>query len=219
MTDRAKKQKVKTARGRTISSTRWLQRQLNDPYVRQAGQEGYRSRAAYKLLELQEKHKFIQPGTTVLDLGAAPGGWSQICHRIGAKVVGVDLLPIDPIEGIPFIEGDFMDAAVQKELLELLGGKPQLILSDMAPNTTGHAPTDHIRIMSLVEEVWYFAEETLAPGGSFICKVFQGGTETSLLNQIKKNFNTVKHAKPPASRKESKEIFLMAMGFKGGAER
>ncbi len=210
-----KKQKVKTARGRKISSTRWLQRQLNDPYVQQAGQDGYHSRAAYKLLELNEKHQFIQSGMPILDLGAAPGGWSQVCNRLGARVVGVDLLPITPIEGIEFIEGDFMEPAIQQQLLSLLGTEPALILSDMAPNTTGHAATDHIRIMQLVEEVWYFAEETLATGGGFICKVFQGGTETSLLNDIKKNFEMVKHAKPPASRKTSKEIFLMAMGFKG----
>ncbi len=211
-------ERVKTARGRKPSSTRWLQRQLNDPYVHEARRLGYRSRAAFKLLELDDRFHILRPGLRVIDLGAAPGGWTQVAlRRVGAngKVVGIDLLEIDPIPGALLMQGDFLDDASPGLLQEALGGRADVVLSDMAAATTGHPPTDHLRIVALVEVALLFAVETLAPGGSFVAKVFQGGTERTLLELLKKNFSSVRHAKPPASRKESAETYVVAMGFKG----
>ena len=208
---------VKTAKKRSPASAEWLRRQLNDPYVVAAKQQGWRSRAAFKLLELDDKFKVIQPRARVLDLGAAPGGWTQVAIARGAgTVVGVDLLPIDPISGSVLIQGDFNDPDMPARLVALLGGQADLILSDMAPNTTGHAATDHLRIMALAELAAAFAREILAPDGSFVAKVFQGGSERGMLEALKRNFVSVRHAKPPASRKESSELYVVAMGFRGG---
>lgn len=212
--------RVKTARGRKISSTLWLQRQLNDPYVKQAKAEGYRSRAAYKLLEMNEKFHFLKPGMKVVDLGAAPGGWSQVAAEIvhnGQKglVVGVDLLRMEPLAGVTLFEGDFTQPQAVDRLKVESGGEVDVVLSDMAPNTTGHTKTDHLRIMALCEEAYVFACEVLKKDGTFISKVFQGGTEGQLLQEIKKNFRTVKHAKPKASRADSAELYLVAIGYKG----
>lgn len=208
---------VKTAKKRSPASAEWLRRQLNDPYVVAAKQQGWRSRAAFKLLELDDKFKVIQPGARVLDLGAAPGGWTQVAVARGAgTVVGLDLLPIDPISGSVLIQGDFNDPDMPARLVALLGGPADLILSDMAPNTTGHAATDHLRIMALAELAAAFAREILAPDGTFVAKVFQGGSERGMLDALKRNFVSVRHAKPPASRKESSELYVVAMGFRGG---
>lgn len=208
---------VKTAKKRSPASAEWLRRQLNDPYVVAAKQQGWRSRAAFKLLELDDKFKVIQPGARVLDLGAAPGGWTQVAVARGAgTVVGLDLLPIDPISGSVLIQGDFNDPDMPARLVALLGGPADLILSDMAPNTTGHAATDHLRIMALAELAAAFAREILAPDGTFVAKVFQGGSERGMLEALKRNFVSVRHAKPPASRKESSELYVVAMGFRGG---
>lgn len=219
------KQRVKTARGRKPSSTRWLQRQLNDPYVHQAKKEGYRSRAAFKLIELDDKFKFLKPGKFVLDLGAAPGGWSQVAvSRVRSdadapNVIGVDILPIDPVAGAMFMQLDFLDGSaaqkIQRHLPPALAQGVDIVLSDMAPNTTGHSATDHLRIMALLESAYPFACEVLKPGGVFIAKVFQGGTEKELLAHMKKDFETVKHAKPKASRADSSEMYVVAMGFRG----
>jgi 23S rRNA (uridine2552-2'-O)-methyltransferase len=207
---------LKTARGRTTASQGWLQRQLNDPYVRAAQAQGYRSRAAFKLIELDERYKLIKKGARVLDLGAAPGGWSQVAMQRGAgKVVGLDLIEIDPPAGTAFIQGDFQDEGMPERLREMLGGPPDLVLSDMAPNTTGHSATDHIRIVALAELALHFAMEVLAPGGGFVGKVLQGGSERQLLVPMKKAFATVRHAKPPASRKDSSELYVLATGFRG----
>jgi 23S rRNA (uridine2552-2'-O)-methyltransferase len=213
--------RVKTARGRTVGSQRWLQRQLNDPYVLKAKTDGYRSRAAYKLLELDAKFHVLKPGKKVVDLGAAPGGWTQVAvakvkaaEGIGA-VVALDINAWETVEGASCITLDFLDPKAPDVLKAALGGKADIVLSDMAAPTTGHGPTDHIRIMALAEAAWMFAEEVLAPGGTFICKVFQGGTEGSLLNQLKKRCGSVRHAKPPASRKESAEVYVVALDFKG----
>lgn len=207
--------KLKTARGRTTASQKWLQRQLNDPYVRAAKQQGWRSRAAFKLLELDDRFKLLHRGMSLIDLGAAPGGWSQVAVKRGAaRVVGVDLLETDPVQGATIVQGDFTDDAMPARLLALLGGQADLVLSDMAPNTTGHNATDHMRIMGLAELALHFALEVLAPGGSFVAKVFQGGSERAMLERMKHHFASVRHAKPPASRKESSELYVVAKGFR-----
>lgn len=209
--------RVKTARGRTASSTRWLERQLNDPYVKQARAEGYRSRAAYKLLELDERFALLKGAHRIIDLGIAPGGWSQVVRKSAPKaaVAGIDLLPTEPIEGVTILQLDFMADEAPTALAEALGGAPDLVLSDMAANTVGHKQTDHLRTMGLVEAAAAFAVETLAPGGAFVAKVLAGGTDSELLALLKQHFRTVKHAKPPASRKGSSEWYVIAQGFKG----
>ncbi|WP_201860256.1 RlmE family RNA methyltransferase [Microvirga soli] len=215
------KQRVKTANKRSLSSQKWLERQLNDPYVARAKREGYRSRAAYKLLEIDEKYRILKPGQRVVDLGAAPGGWSQIAAKVvGAKgkVVGIDLLPIDPMPGVEFIELDFLDESAPGRLIDMLGGPADVVMSDMAANTTGHKKTDHLRIIGLAEAAIYFAREILAPGGAFVAKVFQGGTENQLLADLKRDFAVVRHVKPAASRTDSAELYVMATGFRGRAD-
>jgi 23S rRNA (uridine2552-2'-O)-methyltransferase len=209
--------RVKTARGRTASSTRWLERQLNDPYVRQAKAEGYRSRAAYKLAELDDRFALLKRAERVVDLGIAPGGWSQIVRKRAPKaaVAGIDLLPTEPLEGVTIFEMDFMADEAPQALTDALGGAPDLVLSDMAANTVGHKQTDHLRTMGLVEAAAYFAVETLAEGGAFVAKVLAGGTDAELLTLLKRHFRSVKHAKPPASRKGSSEWYVVAQGFKG----
>jgi len=211
------KVRVKTAKNRSAQSTRWLQRQLNDPYVRQAKAEGWRSRAAFKLIELDQKFALLKGARHIVDLGIAPGGWSQVARKLApqAKVAGIDLLPVDPIEGVTIFQMDFLDEAADAKLREALGTAPDLVLSDMAANTVGHAQTDHLRTMALVEAAVWFAIEHLRPGGAFVAKVFAGGTDKDLLTVLKRNFATVKHAKPPASRKGSSEWYVIAQGFKG----
>ncbi|HQT47735.1 MAG: rRNA methyltransferase [Acidocella sp. 20-63-7] len=207
--------RLKNARKLAPSSQRWLARQLNDPYVQAAKAQGLRSRAAFKMMELDDKYGLIAKGMRVVDLGAAPGGWSQVALQRGAaKVVGIDLLPIIPVAGADFIEGDFMAEGMDTRLMEMLGGKADLVLSDMAPNTTGHVATDHIRIMALAETALHFATEILIPGGAFVAKLFQGGAERDMLNTLKLRFRNVRHAKPPASRKDSKEMYVVATGFR-----
>jgi 23S rRNA (uridine2552-2'-O)-methyltransferase len=206
---------VRTAKKRSPASAEWLRRQLNDPYVVAAKQQGWRSRAAFKLLELDDRFQLIHRDARVLDLGAAPGGWTQVAIRRGAgMVVGVDLLPVDPIPGATLLLGDFNDPDMAERLAAALGGKADLVLSDMAPNTTGHAATDHLRIMALAELAAAFAREVLAPDGSFVAKVFQGGSERAMLEALKRDYVSVRHAKPPASRKESSELYVVAMGFR-----
>ncbi|RFD20501.1 RlmE family RNA methyltransferase [Komagataeibacter melaceti] len=213
---RTKTVTVKKARGRTTAQHRWLQRQLNDPYVQAAQKQGWRSRAAFKLIELDDRFHLIRPGARVVDLGAAPGGWTQVAVKRGAaEVVGVDLLPVDPVPGATIIEGDFNDPDMPDRLTELLGGRADIVMSDMAPNTTGHAPTDHLRIIGLAELALDFATHILAPGGAFVAKVFQGGSEKQMLTALKALFTQVRHAKPPASRKESSELYVVATGFRG----
>nr|WP_277819154.1 RlmE family RNA methyltransferase [Pseudoroseomonas vastitatis] len=210
--------RLRTAKGRTTASQKWLERQLNDPYVRAAKAAGWRSRAAFKILELDEKYGLFRPGQRVVDLGAAPGGWTQVAvQRTGdrGKVVGLDLLPMDVIAGATLLEGDFQDEAVEQAVLQALDGPADLVLSDMAPNTTGHNATDHLRILGLVELALEFAGQVLSPGGAFVAKVFQGGTERDLLNRMKRDYATVRHAKPPASRKDSAEMYVVAQGFRG----
>lgn len=209
--------RVRTAKKRSESSTRWLQRQLNDPYVKQARADGYRSRAAYKLIELDEKFGLIRGSKRVVDLGIAPGGWSQVVRAKAPKavVVGIDLLEVEPIEGVTIFQMDFMDDAAPDALEDALGGPPDLVLSDMAANTVGHKQTDHLRTMGLVEAGAWFAVETLEKGGAFVAKVLAGGTDADLLKLLKHHFKTVKHAKPPASRKGSSEWYVVAQGFKG----
>jgi 23S rRNA (uridine2552-2'-O)-methyltransferase len=210
---------VKTAKSRSAASARWLARQLNDPYVAAARQQGWRSRAAFKLLELDDRFRLIHKGVRVLDLGAAPGGWSQVAVKRGAaSVLAVDLLPIDPIHGASIIQGDFLDPEMPERLIAELDGGADLVLSDMAPNTTGHASTDHIRIVALAELALDFAIRVLSPGGAFVAKVFQGGSEKQILEVLKRNFTNVRHAKPPSSRKESSELYVVATGFKGRLE-
>jgi 23S rRNA (uridine2552-2'-O)-methyltransferase len=210
-------ERLRTAKKRTASSARWLSRQINDPYVRKAKAEGYRSRAAYKLVELDERFGLLKGVNRAIDLGIAPGGWSQVvrqrCPR--AKVVGIDLLPTDAIEGVTIFQMDFMADEAPAALQEALDGPPDLVLSDMAANTVGHKQTDHLRTMGLVETAADFAIATLAPGGAFVAKVLAGGTDTQLLAQLKRHFTSVKHAKPPASRKDSSEWYVIAQGFKG----
>jgi 23S rRNA (uridine2552-2'-O)-methyltransferase len=208
--------RVRTAKKRSASSTRWLQRQLNDPYVKQAKADGYRSRAAYKLTELNEKYDLLKGVTRVVDLGIAPGGWSQVVRKLKPKalVVGIDLLEVEPIEGVTIFQMDFMDDDAPRVLEEALGGKAELVMSDMAANTVGHKQTDHLRTMGLVEAGAWFAIENLAPGGTFLAKVLAGGTDNDLLALLKQHFRTVKHAKPPASRKDSSEWYVIAQGFK-----
>jgi 23S rRNA (uridine2552-2'-O)-methyltransferase len=207
---------LKRARKHTPSSQAWLRRQLNDPYVAAARAQGFRSRAAFKLIELDEKFSLLRPGLRIVDLGAAPGGWSQIAVRQGAgKIIGLDLLPIEPLPGATFLQGDFLDDAMPDRLIAELGGRADLVLSDMAPNTTGHGATDHIRIIALAELALDFAMKILAPGGAFVAKVFQGGSEKQMLAPMKRAFTTVRHAKPAASRKESSELYVVATGFRG----
>ena len=206
---------LRTSRGRTTSQQAWLKRQLNDPYVIAARTQGFRSRAAFKLIELDDKFKLITKGARVVDLGAAPGGWTQVAIQRGARsVVGVDLLAIDEIPGATLLQGDFHDPDMPARLAELLGGQADIVLSDMAPNTSGHAPTDHLRIMALAELALDFATQILAPGGSFVTKLFQGGSEKTMLTTLKQSFSQVRHAKPPASRKDSSELYVVATGFK-----
>jgi len=209
--------RVRNTRGRTASSTRWLERQLNDPYVRQAKAEGYRSRAAYKLLELDERFALLKGAKRVVDLGIAPGGWSQVVRKAspGAAVVGIDLLPTEPIEGVTIFQMDFMADEAPAALEAALDGPPDLVISDMAANTVGHKQTDHLRTMGLVETAAHFAIETLEEGGAFVAKVLAGGTDQDLLALLKRHFRSVKHAKPPASRKGSSEWYVIAQGFKG----
>ena len=210
------KQRVRTAKGRRLSSTRWLERQLNDPYVKRAKAEGYRSRAAYKLLELDERFGFLKGVKRVVDLGIAPGGWTQVVRQKAptAAVVGIDLLPTDPIDGATILQLDFMDEAAPDRLRDALGGPADLVLSDMAANTVGHAQTDHLRTMGLVEAALHFAVEVLRPGGAFVAKVLAGGADAALVAELKRRFSEVKHAKPPASRKGSSEWYVVAKGFK-----
>jgi 23S rRNA (uridine2552-2'-O)-methyltransferase len=210
-------EKLRTGKGRTASSARWLKRQINDPYVKQAKAEGWRSRAAYKLIELDERFGLLKGVTRAVDLGIAPGGWSQVLRQRSpkAKVVGIDLLPTDPIEGVTIFEMDFMAEEAPAALEAALDGPPDLVLSDMAANTVGHKQTDHLRTMGLVEAAADFAIATLAPGGAFVAKVLAGGTDAQLLALLKRHFATVKHAKPPASRKDSSEWYVIAQGFKG----
>ena len=217
------KVRVKTSNGRKIGSTLWLQRQLNDPYVARAKAEGYRSRAAYKLLELDERYKLLHRGQRVVDLGAAPGGWSQVAAKaVGSTdehplVVGIDYLDMDPIPGVVLLKKDFTENAAPQLLIDAMGGhKADLVLSDMAAPTTGHRATDHLRIVDLVEIAADFAIQVLAPGGSFVAKVFQGGTEHELLAVLKRHFASTFHAKPPASRQGSAETYLVAKGFRPG---
>lgn len=210
-------ERLRTAKKRSTSSARWLTRQLNDPYVKQAKAEGWRSRAAFKLIELDEKYNLIKGARRVVDLGIAPGGWSQVVRKRNPKaaVVGIDLLPTDPIEGVTIFQMDFMADEAPAALTKALDGPPDLVISDMAANTVGHKQTDHLRTMGLVETAAHFAIENLSPGGAFIAKVLAGGTDTDLLTLLKKHFTTVKHAKPPASRKDSSEWYVIAQGFKG----
>jgi len=211
---RQKAVKVKTAKGRTTSSKKWLQRQLNDPYVHEAKRQGWRSRAAFKLADLNERFKIVKKGARVLDLGAAPGGWTQVAAEKGAKVVAVDILEMAPVAGAEILQLDFLDSAAPETIRAALGGPVDVVLSDMAAPTTGHGATDHIRTVGLAEAALAFAIEVLAPGGAFVCKVFQGGAEKEMLAILKRRFAQVRHAKPPASRKESPETYLVAQGFR-----
>ena len=214
------KVRVKTAKRRSHSSTLWLERQLNDAYVARARREGYRSRAAYKLIEIDDKVRVLKPGTRVVDLGAAPGGWSQVAaKRVGAqegkgRVLAIDVLDMDALAGVDVMRLDFLDPAAPSLLKERLGGSADVVLSDMAANATGHRPTDHLRIMALVEAAAEFAGEVLAPGGAFIAKVLQGGTENALLAALKRDFAAVKHVKPAASRSDSSELYVVATGYR-----
>ncbi len=213
-------ERLRSAKKRTASSSRWLSRQINDPYVKQARAEGWRSRAAFKLIELDERFSLLRTAKRVVDLGIAPGGWAQVVRKKapGAAVVGIDLLPTEPIKGVTIFEMDFMIDEAPDALLGALDGAPDLVVSDMAANTVGHKQTDHLRTMGLVEAAVDFAITTLAPGGAFVAKVFAGGTDADLLNILKKNFTSVKHAKPPSSRKDSSEWYVIAQGFKGRGE-
>jgi 23S rRNA (uridine2552-2'-O)-methyltransferase len=217
---RQKKVRVRGGKNRSVSSRQWLQRQLNDPYVARAKREGMRSRAAYKLMEIDDKARFLRKGARVVDLGAAPGGWSQIAaQRVAAteqgRVVAIDILAMEPVPGVDFIALDFLDRTAPDKLKDMIGGPADVVLSDMAANATGHARTDHLKIMALVEAAAEFAREVLAPGGTFLAKVLQGGTEAALLASLKRDYKTVKHVKPPASRTDSAELYLLATGFRG----
>jgi 23S rRNA (uridine2552-2'-O)-methyltransferase len=219
--ERELKVRVKSGKGRTVSSKRWLDRQLNDPYVMRARKEGYRSRAAFKLIEIDDKHRFLKPGMTVVDLGAAPGGWSEVAaRRVGAaegrgRVIAIDILDMPPIPGVQFLHLDFLDAGAPEQLKALIDRPADVVMSDMAANATGHKRTDHLKIMGLVEAAVEFAGEVLANGGTFIGKVIQGGTEAQLLAALKRDFASVRHIKPPASRADSAELYLLATGFRG----
>jgi 23S rRNA (uridine2552-2'-O)-methyltransferase len=220
------KVRLKTAKQRSASSQRWLERQLNDPYVAAAKRQGYRSRSAFKLAEIDDKHRLLKPGRRVVDLGAAPGGWSQVAAervRSGAgkgQVVAIDILEVEPIAGVEFLRLDFMDEAAPGRLTAMLReAKADVVLSDMAAQGTGHTRTDHLRIMGLAEAAAEFACGVLVPGGAFLCKVFQGGTERALLDRLKQAFTAVRHVKPPASRAESAELYVIATGFKGDGGR
>ena len=216
--ERELKVRVKSKR-KSQSSKLWLERQLNDPYVARAKREGFRSRAAFKLIEIDDKHHLLKHGARVVDLGAAPGGWSQVAgKRIGerGRVVAIDILKMDPISGVEFAQFDFLDAGAPERLKAMLGGPADLVLSDMAANATGHRPTDHLKIMALVEMAAEFAGEVLKPGGAFLAKVIQGGTEASLLATLKRDYAAVKHVKPAASRADSAELYVLATGFRGG---
>ena len=205
-------EKVRTAKKRSVQSARWLERQLNDPYVKLAQAEGWRSRAAFKIIEIDDAFKIFKKDAKILDLGAAPGGWSQVAMKRGAKnIAAIDLLDIDPIEGVEIFKGDFCDNDMQSAIISALGGAPDVIMSDMAANTVGHRQTDHIRTIALAELAADFAIEFLKPGGHFVSKVFQGGSQIDMLNRLKHNFKTVKHFKPNSSRKESVELFLVAL--------
>ncbi len=222
---RAPKVRVKTARRRSSSSTRWLERQLNDPYVAEAKRRGYRSRAAFKLLQLDDRFRFLRPGARVVDLGAAPGGWTQVAvDRTAAqsagdagRVVAIDILEMAPFSGATVLQGDFLAEDAPQRIREALGGRADVVLSDMAAPTTGHAKTDHLRIMALAEAAYQFAAEVLAEGGAFVAKVFQGGAERELLAALKRDFAEVRHVKPAASRAESAEVYVVALGFRGTA--
>jgi 23S rRNA (uridine2552-2'-O)-methyltransferase len=217
-------QRVKTAKKRTVSSQKWLARQLNDPYVARAKADGYRSRAAYKLIEIDDKYGILKRGQRVVDLGAAPGGWSQVAAReVGTvegqgRIVGIDLLPIEPMAGVEFVALDFLDPAAPERLTATLGGPADVVMSDMAANATGHRKTDHLRIMGLAEAAAEFARAVLAPGGVYLAKVLQGGTEGALLADLKRDFATVRHVKPAASRADSAELYVLATGFRGRRE-
>ena len=215
--------RVKTAKGRKLSSTLWLQRQLNDPYVEAASRDGYRSRAAYKLAELNDRFGLLKKGAKVIDLGAAPGGWTQVIatatgaknRSTGGRVVAIDMAPMDPLEGAEILTLDFLGPSASETIMGCLGGPADAVLSDLAPAMTGHAKTDHLRIMALAEAAFEFAKEVLAPDGVFVAKVLQGGTEQNLLADMKKFFAAVRHTKPPASRSDSSEIYVVAAGFRG----
>jgi 23S rRNA (uridine2552-2'-O)-methyltransferase len=213
------KVRVKSGKSRSSSSRRWLERQLNDPYVARAKREGYRSRAAFKLAEIDDKTHFLKKGARVVDLGAAPGGWSQVAAKRVAspsqgRVVAIDILSMEPVDGVHFVQLDFLNDMAPETLKAMLGGEADVVLSDMAANATGHARTDHLKIMALVETAVEFAREVLRPGGTFLAKVLQGGTETSLLAALKRDFRQVKHIKPAASRTDSAELYLLATGFR-----
>jgi 23S rRNA (uridine2552-2'-O)-methyltransferase len=218
---RSLKVRVKTGKNRSLSSKLWLERQLNDPYVARAKREGFRGRAAFKLIEIDDKHHLLRNGARVVDLGAAPGGWSQVAaKRVGVtegkgRVVGIDLLEMASLAGVDFVRLDFLDPQAPEQLKAMLGGPADVVLSDMAANATGHRKTDHLKIMALAEAAAGFAREVLAPGGAFLCKVLQGGTETTLLASLKRDFASVKHVKPAASRTDSAELYLLATGYRG----
>jgi 23S rRNA (uridine2552-2'-O)-methyltransferase len=219
---RQKKVRVRGGKNRSVSSRQWLQRQLNDPYVARAKREGMRSRAAYKLMEIDDKARFLRKGARVVDLGAAPGGWSQVAaQRVSAteqgRVIAIDILAMEPVPGVDFIALDFLDRTAPDKLKDMIGGPADVVLSDMAANATGHARTDHLKIMALVEAAAEFAREVLAPGGTFLAKVLQGGTEAALLASLKRDYKSVKHVKPPASRTDSAELYLLATGFRGAS--
>ena len=221
--ERDLKVRLRTGKGRSLASRLWLERQLNDPYVARAKREGLRSRAAYKLIEMDDKHRFLKAGGRVVDLGAAPGGWSQIAaKRVGAdagrgRVVAIDLLEMAPVAGADVLQLDFLDPDAPERLKQKLGGPADVVLSDMAANATGHRKTDHLKIMALAEAAALFAREVLRPGGTFLCKVLQGGTEGALLADLKRDFATVRHIKPQASRADSAELYVVATGFRGRA--
>jgi 23S rRNA (uridine2552-2'-O)-methyltransferase len=222
VSERPLKVRLKSKKNRTLSQKRWLERQLNDPYVARAKREGMRSRAAYKLIEIDDKYHLLKGGGRVADLGAAPGGWSEVAaKRVGApgrgKVVGIDILDMKPIAGVDFMQLDFLDPSAPERLRAALDGGADLVLSDMAANATGHKKTDQLKIMALVEAAAEFAREVLRPGGSFLSKVLQGGTESALLAELKRDFATVRHVKPQASRADSSELYLLATGFRGKA--
>lgn len=215
------KQRLKTGKGRTVSSRAWLERQLNDPYVAEARRQGYRSRAAFKLIEIDDKYHLLKPGQKVVDLGAAPGGWSQVAaQRVRAtegrgRVVAIDIHGMDAIPGVIILHADFLDEGVPEKIIAELGGvKADVVLSDMAPHATGHRQTDHLQIMALAEAAYDFARSVLKPGGHFLAKVLRGGTEAEILKPMKRDFTTVKHVKPKASREDSAELFVLAMGFR-----